>query len=162
MAHEDDRPTCRDLGQGRADGGLGRGVDALGRLVEQQERAVGQQSSGEGHAAALPGGQPGAALAEGGVERKVERGEPGGPRHGVRGSVRMGEHDVAAHRAGEQHRALRNPRDAAPPPGRLDPREAGTAHRHRPGVRPAQPGQQVEERGLAAAARPGDAEDLPR
>ena len=67
------RPTIRRA-DGRQHGLLGLPIQVGRRLVEQEQRGVAQEGPGEGHPLTLPGGEPGAAGTEDGVQARRQPG----------------------------------------------------------------------------------------
>src|SRR5262245_10517202 len=100
----------RDLLHVLLDDALALVVERAGRLVEDQDARIGGQRAGDRDALALATRQAGAALAHLGVvalgqfqDEVVGAGELGGGDHALHRHGRIGERDVVAHRAVEQH-----------------------------------------------------------
>ena len=145
----------------------GRGVERAGRLVGEQHPRLGDQRPGDGAALLLAAGH----LARPGVG-DVGDAEPVEPRQRRRPRL-------SPPRAGEQQRQCdvlrrgqlgdqlseleQHPELGAPQPGPHPLRpgvEPVLAVEHLAGVGPQDAGQAVQQRRLAAAARPGDGDDL--
>ena len=76
-------------------------------------------------------------------------------RHG-----RVGERDVLANRAVEQHVLLQHDADLAPQPGQIDHREIDAVDQHASALRHVETLDQLGERALARARGADDADDL--
>jgi hypothetical protein len=157
VRHEHDRARLarQRTGEPLLHPGAGDRVERPERLVEQEHGAAREQRAHEGHALTHPAGQLGrvGALEPGEAEAREQR-RRGLTRLGTRRArafereARVGER-VAP---GQQHVALRHERAAAQPLGR--------GARDRALVRLLEPGEQLEQRRLAAARRPDDGEHL--
>ena len=73
---------------------------------------------------------------------------------------RIGERDIVAHRAVEQHVLLQHDADLAAQPGRIGHREIHAVDQHAPALRDVEALHQFGERALARARGPDDADGL--
>ena len=108
-------------------------VERAGRLVEDQDARIGDQRAGDGDALALAARKAAAALADHGVvalrqlEDEVMRaGELRRLDHPLHRHAGIGERDVVADRAVEQHVLLQHHADLAAQPGRCRPSARST------------------------------------
>jgi hypothetical protein len=149
----------------------GGGVDVEGgeRLVEQQQLRVRSQGAGQRHPLLLPTGHPRrtAVGQVGGVDVREQRaGQPLGlpARHAVRARP---ERDVGERgQVGEEQRLLGEQPHAAPVRRHVDARRGvrhrPVAHPDVPLVRPEQPSEHAEQRGLARTVGAEHGEHLAR
>src|ERR1051326_3564538 len=112
------------------DDALALRVERAGRLVEDENARIGDERARDGDALALAARERGAALADDGVvalgelEDEIMRaGEPRRRDHALERHARIGERDVLAHRAVEQHVLLQHDADLAAQPGRVGNRK---------------------------------------
>ena len=108
-----------------------------------------------------------AALADHGVvalrqleDELVRAGELRGRDHALHRQRRIGERDVVADRAVEQHVLLQHHADLAAQPGDIDHREVDAVDQHAPALRHVEPLHQLGQRRLARAGRADDADHL--
>ena len=73
----------------------------------------------------------------------------------------IGERDVVAHRAVEQHVLLQHDADLAAQPGRIDHGEIDAVDQHAPALRHVEALDELGERALARPGRADDADHLP-
>ena len=138
-----------------------RPVQRAERLVEQQQLGVGGQRPGERDALLLAAGEGGgAAVGIPGQPDEIEQlGDPGGPRAAPRAAQPQRVADVVAHaRLGEELPVLEHQGEATLVRGHAG--EVGAAPADGAGGGLLQPGDRPQQRGLAAARRPEDREDV--
>ena len=164
------RPRAR-VAQVREDARLGAGVDRRQRVVEQQQRRLGQQRARDRHALTLAAGQRDAALAH---ARVVAVGESASTSRVQVGHARDALDLARASRRRARARCCRRwsrRTGTAPAAPRRAPRATRQAcsrrarvspQRMRAGLRRIVAQQQVQQRRLAGAGRPDDAERAPR
>ena len=90
----------------------------------------------------------------------MRAGELGRRDHALHRHAGIGERDVLADRAVEQHVFLQHDADLAPQPGEVDHREIDAVDQHAPALRHVEPLHQLGERALARARGADDADDL--
>ena len=167
MGDDQDRAALGDLFHVLLDDALALVVERARRLVEDQDARIGDERAGNGDALALAARQGRAALADDRVvafaeledeivrARQARRRDDAFHRHG-----RIGERDVLAHRAVEQHILLQDDADLAAQPGRVGHREVHSVHQHTPALRNVKTLHQFCERALARPGGPDDADGL--
>ncbi len=149
--------------QGLRDHLLGGGVEVGRGLVHQHQRTLREHRPGQREPGPLTGRETLAVLPEDGAGTAGERvhgGQQADPVERAADLVvrraRPTEPDVLGERAGHQPGPLRDPGDRRPPAVQPLGAPGHPVGEDLPGVGLAQPGQQVEERGLAAAGRTAD------
>ena len=148
------------------DARLGARVHGAQCVVQQQQRRIGKQRAGDRHPLPLPAGQRDAALAHQRVVAVAgsagcrHAGPPCAPTRSISARVAVGprQRDVVGDRRREQERLLRHPRDGGAQAcqrvvGEREPAPANRSCRQRVVAQ-----QQVQQRRLAGAGRPDDAE----
>jgi len=150
---------------------LALGIEVSARLVEHDQRGVRDEGAGQSEALALTDAQPDAAVPDVRLPALREAGNDlvqAGQRSGrVQKCAIDTRGDVLSERPGQDHRALRDPRDLVPPAfrrdlGKVDRRVARQLDRHRPGIGREQTEDELRRRRLAGPARPGQRHDAPR
>ena len=139
--------------------GLGVGIEVRGGFVEQQHRRGGAQRAGQPEPLPLTERQAGAVAAEHGVQTVRQSSqylvESDSGTGGIEVDQRAEQGEVLGHRAGNQHRALREPRQLAPPRLGFEVDDIdivdGDSSRRRPG----ESGDHLQGGGLARAVRSG-------
>ena len=165
----DDGAPLGDLDHVVLDDALAFVVERTGRLVEDQNARIGDQRARDRDALALAARQAVAAFADGSVVAfrhfqdefvragKLRRGDDALDRH-----RRIGERDIVADRAVEQHVLLQHDADLPPQPGGIDHGKIDAVDQNAPALRHVKPLDQLGERALAGTRRPDDADDLSR
>ncbi len=140
-------------------------VERARRLVEDQDARIGDEGAGDGDALALAARQRAAALADDGVvafrqleDEVVRAGELGGGDDALHRRRRIGERDVVADGAVEQHVLLQHDADLAPQPGDVDHGEIDAVDQHAPALGHVEPLHELGERALARARGADDAD----
>ncbi len=146
---------------------LGLSVEVGGRLVEQQQRRVAQERAGQRDALALAGRQPGAALAEDGVQAVRQAGhdiaQAGGGTAAASSSSeasRRPSRTFSAIERREQVRSLRHPGKLRAPRVGVELGEVDTADAHRSALGRDEAEQHAQQRRLATAAGAGKRHDF--
>ena len=151
------------------DRGLGGQVERGGGLVEQQDGRVGQLGAGQRDELALAGRQVAAAFGDLVVvaagqpgDHVVRAGRPGRRLDlGVAG-VRPGVRDRVPDRAGEQVRLLRDDAELVPVAGQVVVADVGAVDQDLPAGRVVEPGDELDQRGLARAGLADQGDGLAR
>src|SRR6266508_4660564 len=166
---DENRPSLGDLFHVLLDDALALIVEGARRLVEDQNARVGDEGAGNGDALALAARESRAALADDGVvafgqledevvrSRESRRRDDALHRHGG-----IGEGDVFAHRAVEQHVLLQDHTDLAAQPCRVGHGEIHAVDQDAPALRNVEALDELRERALARPGRPDDPDHLSR
>ena len=143
-------------------------IQRAGRLVKDQDARIGDQGAGDRDALALAAGERGAALADLGV---VAIGQPGDEFMRAREfrrlddllhrQRRVGEADIVAHRAVEQHVVLQHDADLPAQPGRIHQCDVDPVDEHLALFGNIEALHQLGQRALARARGADDADHLP-
>ena len=165
VGHDHGRAPDAQLLERGLDALLGHGVERGGRLVEDQDLRVFQKDAGDGDALLLPAGEHHAALAHIAVvalgqrhDLVVDLGAPGGLDDLLVGRLRAAVADIFADRVGKEEHVLLQYADIAPQARLCDAAHVFAIHQHRAVRHLIKAGQQLAERGFAAAGGPDEGE----
>src|SRR4029077_9728459 len=168
MRDDQNRPPLCDLLHVLLDDTLALIVEGARRLIEDQNARVGDERAGNGDALSLATREGRAALADdrvvafGQLEDEFVR-----PRKACRRDDALhrhrwvGERDILADRAVEQHVLLQDDANLAAQPGRVDHGEIHAVDQDAPALRDVEALDELGERALARPRRPDDADHLP-